>query len=239
MTSPCTDLDAGKVARPGLDQSSSEATLDTRMGKCTEGGARSQDNPTLRNFIEQLLLPKLSSINRLMTLEIHSVTAALDTGFPYLAYNYAVDGSYRIGKGNASEDHTTFSMNQQEDNLWDDSWYQEARDYFKDIRRSPGQGATVWRYHKIESGDDAGHRFCKKTAHMQIWMYGDSKCLCRGAWRAELSGVANTFILPLAITITRLYMLAGSNEIVYEGAQWTKFELWIEPGVLLTKENGK
>ena len=54
----------------------------------------------------------------------------------------------------------------------------------------------------------------------------------------DLNIVANTFVSSLATTIIRLYTFAGSNDIVYEGAQWTKFELWIHPG-LLSNENAR
>ena len=101
------------------------------------------------NFIERFLLPKLSSINRLMTLEIYSVEAALDTGLPYLAYNYAVGGNFGIGKGNPTEDRTTFSMSQQVDNPCVEAWRHEARVHLTDILGSPGDGATVWRYRKF------------------------------------------------------------------------------------------
>lgn len=43
----------------------------------------------------------------------------------------------------------------------------------------------------------------------------------------------------LAITFTRLYTLAGSNKIVYEGGQWTKFEYKIDPSSIDPNVEGK
>ncbi|KAK1774876.1 hypothetical protein QBC45DRAFT_423868 [Copromyces sp. CBS 386.78] len=244
MSYPWTDPRNGKVAQQGLDgngrlnyllflqtvggnqppdQSSPEAILNPRMGNWTEGRTPGKDDPTTfgtfmlssGNFIERFVLPKLSAINRMMTVHISNVWAFLDTGFPWLAYNFAVGSTLEMGGGDTAKDQTTFNMRQQE-YQWGKAWPQAGRDHFADIRKSPGKGASIWRYQKIQSGDDGGYRICKKTDdRMQIWMYGD------------------------AITFTRLYTLAGSNEIVYEGAQWTKFEYWIEPGRFLSNKNAK
>lgn len=50
---------------------------------------------------------------------------------------------------------------------------------------------------------------------------------------------AFTNSVVLAITFTRLYTIAGSNEIVYEGGQWTKFEYKVDPDFLTPNIKGK
>lgn len=200
MTYPWTDPDSHTAATPGLDgdgrlnyllyletfrgntpplESSKDAVLGTRMGNWTDGRKPGIDDQSKfgtfilssANFMEKYLVPKLSSINRIMSMDISNVSTWAEYNF--FSYKWSVGADFSIGLGNADEDKTTFKLKKQ-DYTWNDSWQQEAKDFLKRFNEPLGSGSNVWKYQDIEWGSSAKHSYTH-VGPVEVWMSGDSK----------------------------------------------------------------
>ncbi|KAL7765130.1 hypothetical protein ACKLNR_003046 [Fusarium oxysporum f. sp. zingiberi] len=208
MTYPWTDPETKTDAPPGLNgngrlnyllyletvgqntppsDSKRGAVLDTRMGNWTDTRKPGTDSPSKfgtfilssANFMESFVNKMLSSINRIMSMNIDQVTCWADDYF--WSYDWEVTATYGVGYEDASKDSTTYTLNQQEFSVEND-WPQSSKDFFDAYMGAPGKGSKVWRYQDTQ-------------------------------W---------------PMTLTKAYTTAGSNIIVYEGRQWTRFEFTID-----------
>ncbi|KAH0372775.1 hypothetical protein KCU65_g920, partial [Aureobasidium melanogenum] len=240
MTYPWTDPDSQNSPTPGLNgdaklnylvyletvgdhsppkDSSPEAILSTRMGNWTDGRKPGIDSPSSfgtfvlssANFMETYFIPKLSAINRIMSMDIDHVKAS---AYPHFgSWGWGIDCCYDIGKGCSYDDQKIYRLKKQEIKV-NNAWQQEAKDFLEYYTRSPGSGCQVWNYQDIEWGDTAKHDYAHEGS-VEVWVSGDT------------------------ITFTRLYTTPGSNKIVYEGGQWTKFEYKVDPSWIERNEYGK
>jgi hypothetical protein len=201
MTYPWTNPDTGNATESGLDgdgrlnyllyletvgthdpptESAKEAVLDTRMGNWTDGRTPGTDDASKfgtfilssGNFMDQFLIPKLSPINRMLSMDISNVTTWAENHV--FSYEWSVGANFGIGQGNVEDEETTFKLKRQ-DYTWNDQWQQEAKDHLSPYTKSPGNGATVWRYQDIEWGSSAKHSKAHKGP-VEVWMSGDSMC---------------------------------------------------------------
>ncbi|RBR22925.1 uncharacterized protein FIESC28_04223 [Fusarium coffeatum] len=203
---------------PPLD-SQANAVLNTRMGNWTEGRKPGTDSHSKfgtfvlsrANFMESFLLPKLSSINRIMSMDISEVRCWAEDHF--FTYKWSVGATFSVGLGKPEDDKTVYALNRINYTMNND-WQQDAKDFLNNYTGDPGSGSQVWRYQDIEWGNSAKHQYTHKGS-VEVWMSGDT------------------------ITFTRAYTTAGSNTIVYEGGQWTKFEYKIDPSVVDPNIYGK
>ncbi|KAF7502138.1 hypothetical protein GJ744_006985 [Endocarpon pusillum] len=241
MTYPWTDPDNHNIAEPGLDgngrlnyllyletvgshtpplDSASDSILSTKMGNWTEGRNPGVDDPSKfgsyvlssTNFMDGYLIPKLSIINRTMSVDISNVTTWAEDNF--FSYRWKVTADFGIGLGDSNQDDLTFKLQRSTLLSLEDYWQNEAKDFLRPLTVSPGSGAIIWAYKDIEWGNSAKHSYVHKGS-VEVWMSGDT------------------------ITFTRAYSLPGTNEIVYEGRTWTKFEYKIDPDIIDPNIYGK
>lgn len=201
MTYPWTNPDTRNATKSGLDgdgrlnyllyletvgkntppiESAKEAILDTRMGNWTDGRTPGIDDPSKfgtfvlssRNFMDQFLIEKLSPINRMLSMDISNVTTWVD--YKVFYYYWRVGASMGIGQGNVNDEQTTFKLKKQE-YTWNEEWQQEAKEHLSPYTKSPGDGATVWKYQDIEWGTSAKHSYTHEGT-VEVWMNGDSMC---------------------------------------------------------------
>ncbi|SCV36832.1 uncharacterized protein FFB14_06275 [Fusarium fujikuroi] len=230
MTYPWTDPETNTSAPPGLNgngrwnyllyletvgrntpppDSERGAVLDTRMGNWTDGRKPGTDSPSKfgtfilssANFMESFVNQKLSAINRIMSMNIDQVTCWAD--YHFFTYDWEVTATYFVGHEDASKDSTTYALKQQEFSVGKD-WPQSAKDFFGAYTGTPAKGSKVWRYQDTQWREPSLRNYTHKGT-VEIWMSGDT------------------------MTLARAYKTAGSNTIVYEGRQWTRFEFTIDP----------
>ncbi|CCT71986.1 uncharacterized protein FFUJ_14020 [Fusarium fujikuroi IMI 58289] len=230
MTYPWTDPETNTSAPPGLNgngrlnyllyletvgqntpppDSERGAVLDTRMGNWTDGRKPGTDSPSKfgtfilssANFMESFVNQKLPAINRIMSMNIDQVTCWAD--YHFFTYDWEVTATYFVGHEDASKDSTTYALKQQEFSVGKD-WPQSAKDFFDAYTGTPAKGSKVWRYQDTQWREPSLRDYTHKGT-VEIWMSGDT------------------------MTLARAYTTAGSNTIVYEGRQWTRFEFTIDP----------
>jgi len=166
----------GKNTPPKASDAS--AVLSTRLGNWSEGRQPGIDGGSLFGtfklsssmFMESYILPKLSAINRIMSLDVESVYAKSDYGWKWSS-EFSVTIS--VGLGNPGLDETTFKLKRQEFS-WNDAWQDTARNFLQPLRDSPGEGATVWRYEDIEWGSTNKNTYSHVSA-CETWVWADSK----------------------------------------------------------------
>ena len=183
------------------------------MGNWTTGRRPGVDSPTSfgsyilssEMFMEKLLIPKLSCINRIMSLDIESVTATAYTEWLIIYYN--VGANWGLGAGDQSKDSTEFQLKKSTVLGLADVWQDSAKDWLRPMTVSPGEGSNIWAYQDIEWGSTAKHAPQASSFGLQCDCSGDT------------------------ITFSRVYTKAGSNAIIYEGRTWTKFESKVNPPI--------
>lgn len=166
--------------------SAADSVLSTRLGNWTEGRNPGVDAPnqfgcfkmSSEFFMEQFILPKLSKVNRLMAVDIYSVTAwCADRVF---SQPFKVGATYGVGLGEWTKDGTEFRLKKDTKLRLDDAWQDELKNFMRPLTESVGDGSNVWSYQDIEWGATNKHDEDWKGS-VQVWMYGDSKSACL-AW---------------------------------------------------------
>ncbi|VTT56300.1 unnamed protein product [Fusarium fujikuroi] len=178
------------------------------MGNWTDGRKPGIDLPSKfktfilssANFIESFINQKLPAINRIMSMNIDQVTCWAD--YHFFTYDWEVTAIYFVGHEDASKDSTTYALKQQEFSVRKD-WPQSAKDFFDAYIGTPAKGSKVWRYQDTQWREPSLRDYTHKGT-VEIWMSGDT------------------------MTLARAYTTAGSNTIVYEGRQWTRFKFTID-----------
>jgi hypothetical protein len=187
------------------------------MGNWTTGRNPGKDSPSSfgtfvlssEMFMENLLLPKLSCINRVMSVDIDSVTTK--AYMEWLVIYYNIGASWGIGQGDANKDATEFQLKRSTTLSLSNEWQDSAKDWLRPMTNSPGDGTNVWAYQDIEWGSTGKHAPQASSGGLQVDNSGDT------------------------ITFTRVYTRTGSNVIVYEGRTWTKFEAKVNPPIGFNK----
>ncbi|SCN78472.1 uncharacterized protein FFB20_05750 [Fusarium fujikuroi] len=135
-----------------------------------------------------------------MSMNIDQVTCWAD--YHFFTYDWEVTAIYFVGHEDASKDSTTYALKQQEFSVRKD-WPQSAKDFFDAYIGTPAKGSKVWRYQDTQWREPSLRDYTHKGT-VEIWMSGDT------------------------MTLARAYTTAGSNTIVYEGRQWTRFKFTID-----------